>query len=161
MVVDGRLPSVPEYYAEHINYGVSLVDEPKQCCPFHDEKTPSFSYNKRTGRWSCFGQCHAHGDVVEMHRRWFHFESTEEARHDLYVRYNVPEQTQFRYAMSSQTDYVSEDKVEDEATYARALALANTHERWIELDYAMSKVPYDRAIILELIYKWQDESQAR
>jgi DNA primase len=27
------------------------------CCPFHRDKTPSFTVNPATGRWRCFGRC--------------------------------------------------------------------------------------------------------
>ncbi|NVD43737.1 DNA primase [Qipengyuania atrilutea] len=37
----------------------------KACCPFHDEKTPSFYVNDDKGFYHCFG-CEAHGDVI----RW-------------------------------------------------------------------------------------------
>ena len=35
----------------------------KACCPFHDEKTPSFTVNDEKGFYHCFG-CGAHGDVI-------------------------------------------------------------------------------------------------
>lgn len=35
----------------------------KGCCPFHKEKTPSFTVNDPKGFYHCFG-CGAHGDVV-------------------------------------------------------------------------------------------------
>ena len=35
----------------------------KACCPFHDEKTPSFTVNDVKGFYHCFG-CQAHGDVI-------------------------------------------------------------------------------------------------
>lgn len=34
----------------------------KACCPFHNEKTPSFTINDE-GFYHCFG-CGAHGDVI-------------------------------------------------------------------------------------------------
>jgi hypothetical protein len=34
------------------------------CCPFHNERTPSFSVNPQAGYYRCFGSgCGAHGDV--------------------------------------------------------------------------------------------------
>ncbi len=35
----------------------------KACCPFHQEKTPSFTLNDQKGFFHCFG-CGAHGDIV-------------------------------------------------------------------------------------------------
>src|SRR5437762_12837954 len=35
----------------------------KACCPFHNEKTPSFTLNDDKGFFHCFG-CGAHGDVI-------------------------------------------------------------------------------------------------
>jgi DNA primase len=35
----------------------------KGCCPFHNEKTPSFYVNDQKGFFHCFG-CGAHGDVI-------------------------------------------------------------------------------------------------
>ncbi|MBX9976644.1 MAG: DNA primase [Alphaproteobacteria bacterium] len=35
------------------------------CCPFHDEKSPSFTINDQKGFYHCFG-CGAHGDTVKF-----------------------------------------------------------------------------------------------
>jgi DNA primase len=37
----------------------------KACCPFHNEKSPSFTINDEKGFYHCFG-CGAHGDAI----RW-------------------------------------------------------------------------------------------
>ena len=37
----------------------------KACCPFHDEKTPSFTVNDDKGFYHCFG-CGAHGDAISF-----------------------------------------------------------------------------------------------
>ena len=37
----------------------------KGCCPFHNEKTPSFYVNDDKGFYHCFG-CGAHGDVIRF-----------------------------------------------------------------------------------------------
>jgi DNA primase len=39
--------------------------EHKACCPFHHEKTPSFTVNDDKGFYHCFG-CGAHGDVIRF-----------------------------------------------------------------------------------------------
>ena len=35
------------------------------CCPFHNEKTPSFSVNEQKGFYHCFG-CGEHGDIISF-----------------------------------------------------------------------------------------------
>ncbi len=63
---------------EEIKARVSLVDlimsatplkkngcEWTGCCPFHQEKTPSFTVNEEKGFYHCFG-CDAHGDAISF-----------------------------------------------------------------------------------------------
>lgn len=152
--VIGRLPTVPEYFQEYINQSVDLIANPKQCCPFHSEKTPSFSYNIETGRWSCFGKCHAHGDVIEMHKRFYKLESRQEAERSLRALHEAQKETRLEDLVEK--DYlISPDRLEDNAVYIEACTLANTPERWIELDYEMSKSPFERITLQVLIDKWK------
>lgn len=54
--------------AELIGRYVALTkdgSEFKACCPFHEEKTPSFSVVPDKGFYHCFG-CGAHGDVIDF-----------------------------------------------------------------------------------------------
>src|SRR5437762_13842586 len=37
----------------------------KACCPFHNEKTPSFTINDDKGFYHCFG-CGVHGDAIRF-----------------------------------------------------------------------------------------------
>lgn len=63
-------------YLRHIKEQVDIVDIVSQylplkqygqlykaCCPFHDEKTPSFVVSSATEEYFCYG-CQAHGDVI-------------------------------------------------------------------------------------------------
>lgn len=34
------------------------------CCPFHEERTPSFKVDPSAGSWYCFGACRKGGDVI-------------------------------------------------------------------------------------------------
>ena len=38
----------------------------KCCCPFHDEDTPSFIWNRKTGRFHCFGACGQSFDIIDV-----------------------------------------------------------------------------------------------
>ncbi len=154
MKILGRMPTVPEYYQEYINNSVNLLDNPKQCCPFHEENTPSFSYNLETGRWSCFGKCHAHGDVIDMHMRVFHMATRQEAEKSLQSLYEIPKATTVA-ELGGDVAFVNKDKIDNNIAYTVALSLANTPERWLELDYVMSKSPFERYELEALINKWR------
>ncbi|MBY6265549.1 hypothetical protein EI613_27045 [Azospirillum sp. 412522] len=64
-----RARSVPlsEVAAKRLRL-VKAGREFKACCPFHDEKSPSFFINDRKGFFKCFG-CGAYGDVIDLLRR--------------------------------------------------------------------------------------------
>lgn len=48
----------------------------KACCPFHDERTPSFNVRPDKGFYHCFG-CGAHGDAISFIRETDHLGFTE------------------------------------------------------------------------------------
>jgi DNA primase len=52
---------------EIVGERVNLVQQGRVywgCCPFHDEKTPSFKVDPERGNWYCFGACRKGGDVL-------------------------------------------------------------------------------------------------
>ena len=51
----------------------------KGLCPFHQEKTPSFTVNPKLGIFHCFG-CHAGGDAFEFLKRHDRLEFPEAVR---------------------------------------------------------------------------------
>lgn len=71
--------SLPKAFMDEIRARIPLSDivgqrvrlqraggrEFKGCCPFHNEKTPSFTLNDDKGFYHCFG-CGAHGDVIRF-----------------------------------------------------------------------------------------------
>jgi DNA primase len=71
----------------------------KAPCPFHSEKTPSFTVNPDTGSWRCFGACAEGGDVfsfaMKMHG-WTFSEAIQELGRLVGVetRQQSPEQRQ-------------------------------------------------------------------
>ena len=46
------------------------------CCPFHDEKTPSFSVNPELGFYYCFG-CNKKGDAITFLREFLQMDFAE------------------------------------------------------------------------------------
>jgi len=40
------------------------------CCPFHEERTPSFAVDPRRGTWRCYGACGEGGDVLSFLQRF-------------------------------------------------------------------------------------------
>lgn len=69
----------------------------KACCPFHDEKTPSFVVNPTRQTWRCFGACSEGGDLFSFAQKlhgWDFKEALRElaAEAGLQLRQQTPEQ---------------------------------------------------------------------
>lgn len=140
-MVGSDLPSIPDYYKKYVDKNVDLNDTPHQPCPFHGE-THGKSFSFKDGIWSCFGACHVYGaDVIELHRRNYKLNSREEAELSLRRLYGLPLKVLPTFKRREVT--VDDNQVERKAMYNQALRVATTADAWIELDYILSKVPYD------------------
>jgi len=69
----------------------------KACCPFHNEKTPSFVVNPERQSWHCFGACSEGGDLFTFAQKvhgWDFKEALRElaAEAGLQLRAQTPEQ---------------------------------------------------------------------
>lgn len=80
----------------------------KGLCPFHDERTPSFTVNDGSGLWYCFG-CGEHGDAITFVMKHDHA-SFAFAVKSLAERFNIPVE-------------MTDGTVEDEVTYSQRARL--------------------------------------
>jgi len=97
--------------------------ETKALCPLHEEKTPSFFVNLKTGSFKCFG-CGAGGGPVEFYAAYHHI-SRAEAEQELARKYNVagPGRRKRR-----STDKATEEKTAQDSTAARISSIV-AHRR--------------------------------
>lgn len=66
---------IVDVISQHIELKTAGVVH-KACCPFHDEKTPSFTVFQKTGTYKCFG-CGQGGDSVQFLMDFKHLEFVE------------------------------------------------------------------------------------
>lgn len=80
MIPLSELESVKSQIVQVISDRISLTKRGSSwlaLCPFHQEKTPSFSVNEKRLRWHCFG-CGAGGDAISFIEK-FHGVNFKEA----------------------------------------------------------------------------------
>lgn len=84
--------TIPDYYMDNVDEDKDLWVYNKDCCPLHDESSPSFFYVEDKNMFHCFG-CGKGGSVVELH---FHLQHRLNERYtksravmDLAKMYNV------------------------------------------------------------------------
>jgi DNA primase len=122
-------------------------------CPFHNEKTPSFSVNAREGFYYCFG-CHASGDAITFVRAVEHLDFADAVRL-LADRAGI---------VLHETDEGAADRRgRTELLDAMARAVAWYHERLLSApdagrarDYLRSR-GYDGAVVRRFSLGWAPE----
>lgn len=58
--------SIPTYYTDYVDRNVNLESYNRDCCPLHDEDSPSFFYFEDSKKFHCFG-CDKTGYVTDLH----------------------------------------------------------------------------------------------
>lgn len=61
-------------------YGLAVNRYGKALCPWHSDRNPSLSFDKRTGRCKCFA-CNAGGGAVDLAAALLHLSPLEAAKH--------------------------------------------------------------------------------
>ncbi len=149
----------------------------KACCPFHNEKTPSFIVNPESQTWRCFGACAEGGDVFSFAMKqngWSFKEALQElgAQVGVEVRKQTPQQKaeverldHLRGILQTATDFYHEYLLSDEAKptlqYAieqRGLTLDTIKtfqigcsvDAWQEMLNALTNLGYSEDEIIEV-----------
>jgi hypothetical protein len=58
--------SIVDYYMDYVDESKNLEQYNRDCCPMHDESSPSFFYIEERNMFHCFG-CGKGGGVTELH----------------------------------------------------------------------------------------------
>src|ERR1700678_1627248 len=124
-------------------------------CPFHTEKSPSFSLNAELGFYYCFG-CGAKGDVITFLREIEHLDFVESveklaARAGVALRYDD---------QATGRDHQRRSRIHE----TLELAIAWYHSRLVDADdaaaargYLRRERGYDREVVVQYRLGWAPE----
>lgn len=123
----------------------------KACCPFHNERTPSFVVNPDTQTWRCFGACAEGGDVFTFAQKRHGWDFSEALRElgklaGVEVRKRTPEQKQ----REEQLDRLR-GMLQTAADFYHEWLLRDTDEAQRVLAYTQQQ----RGFTMETIREWQ------
>lgn len=146
--------SIPEYYKKFCDSNVDLNEVRSIPCKFHNEKHgKSFTFSPEKKLWRCWGSCHCGGGVVQLHRLNYGLRNDTEARESLADILGIKE--------DKKELHIPKEAVPDEFSaqlrvlQAKAIRMATTVDRWLELDYEMSQYPVTTEQLEMLITKWE------
>lgn len=120
----------------------------KACCPFHEEKTPSFMIQRGDSHYHCFG-CSAHGDAISFlmnHQKMSFTEAVEHLAQKFSVSLDLIDDQKEEIGLSKK---ILKDALEEAARFYE-FYLLHTEEGKNALKYL-----YDRAIDLDFIKTFQ------
>lgn len=127
----------------------------KACCPFHNEKTPSFFISEQRQTFTCFG-CGEKGDVIEFVQKYEHMDFKAALRM-LFDMSGLPESD-----WNENKEKTKEEKEKDDAKKNASIALdlaIRIYQRELKEDTLPSKKAYtyleSRGLKKEMIQDWQ------
>lgn len=140
--VNDKYPTIPQYFKQYVNSKIDLDVTSSIPCPFHHEVNgKSFTYSKQLGVWRCWGACHCGGNVVDLHKLNYRIKSRAEAEESLCRLLSI--KMEVKFSIEKEEVNVDETDVYRRRVYNLACSLAKDPDSWIELDYIVSKVPFD------------------
>lgn len=127
----------------------------KACCPFHNEKTPSFFISEQRQTFTCFG-CGVKGDVIEFVQQYEHMDFREALR-SVFDKSGLPESEWQESQEKSQAN-----KEEDEQKKRAGVALQKAievYQKELKEDTVPSRKAKSylegRGLKAEMIHDWQ------
>ena len=146
------LPQLGSYFDL---YPVNFDNDPRACCPLHDEDTPSFRYYEDTSSFYCFG-CQKGGNIINLHMYFAEkmngtMPSKEEAISFLYNYFIKGKENETTFIHANQQKVDKEQKLntdveivkfnyyrsnlEQSITFDKTLKMEVKVQLWEELDH--------------------------
>ena len=140
----------------------------KACCPFHNEKTPSFTINDEKGFYHCFG-CGAHGDAIRWmtdHQGLPFMDAVKELA--LQAGMDVPapdpraaqraeEQKSLHDVMAAAQAFFVQSLAEEQGAAARAYLVARGFPAPVVKDFGFGFAPDSRTALKDALAQFSEE----
>ena len=142
--------SIEDVVREHVTLRSAGPGSLKGLCPFHDEKSPSFTIRPAVGAWHCFG-CGEGGDVISFVQKVEHLTFAEA----------VEVATRAKYGDGPLTRYAADLVIPDAARAECAVLKATAAHFVMFTDERKSFLGGQRAQIQGLVGAYLDQPEAR
>ena len=139
----------------------------KACCPFHNEKTPSFTINDEKGFYHCFG-CGAHGDAIRWmtdHQGLPFLDAVKELAASAGMEVPAPdpraarraeEQKSLHDVMAAAQDFFVRSLAEDQGAQARAYLASRGFPAATVRDFGFGYAPDSRTALKEALSQFPE-----
>ncbi|KUR71833.1 DNA primase [Novosphingobium fuchskuhlense] len=139
----------------------------KACCPFHNEKTPSFTINDEKGFYHCFG-CGAHGDAIRWmtdHQGLPFLDAVKELAASAGMEVPAPDPRAARRAeeakslhdvMAAAQAFFVKSLAEDQGAQARAYLASRGFPAHVVKEFGFGYAPDSRTALKEALAQFPD-----